>query len=168
MRAEDPWLVSRYSPMAIDGVVYFVIAVSLPAGKLRRDKSPQMVTYVDPRSGVEYTRTKEDFMERAHYADLDQVQAILDYLKPHAYRAVQVKAGHMDAIPITMVMKSYPDARGQCLTFKDRELIKKFSEGLDPHACYNSIVVGARLLEEHSATRFIRLSRILGGTIWSV
>ena len=168
MRAEDPWLVCRYSPMQIDGAIYFVTAVSLPAGQLRRDKMPQLVTYVDPRTGVEYTRTKEDFMARAHYADLDQVQEILDFLKPHHYRAVQISSGHAGVIPITMVMKSYPDARGQCLTFNDRELIKKFSANLDPHACFNSIVVGARLLEEHSATRFVRLARILGGTIWSV
>lgn len=168
MRVEDLWLVSRYSPMQIDGTVYFVIAISLPAGQLRRDKMPEMVTYVDPRTGVEYTRTKEDFMARACHADLDQVQVILDYLRPNAYRACQIMAGHADAIPITMVMKSCPNARGQCLTFKDRELIKKYSAELDPHNPANSIAVGIHLLKEPSATRFIRLSRILGGTIWSI
>lgn len=168
MRAEDPWLVSRYSPMMVDDNIYFVIAVALPSGNLRRNKSPQLVTYIDPRTGVEYTREKDDFMVRAAYANLDQVQDILDYLKPHNYKAVQIMAGHADAIPITMAVRSYPDARGPVLNQTDRALMHKYSAELDPHDPANSIVVAARLLEEPTATKFMRLTNILAKTIWSV
>jgi hypothetical protein len=168
MRAEDPWLVARYSPMMIDDNIYFVIAVGLPSGNLRRNKSPQLVTYVDPRTGAEYTREKEDFMVRAAYATLDQVQNILDYLKPYNYKAVQVMAQHRDAIPITLVVRSYPDARGPVLNYTDRALIHNYGAALDPHDPANSIVVAARLLEEPTATKFMRLTNILAKTIWSV
>jgi len=168
MRQDDPWLVSRYSPITIDGTIYFTIAVGLPAGTLRERKSPRLVTYVDPKTGCEYTREADDMLQRCCFATLDQVQDTLDYLKPHHYRAVQIMAGHKDAIPVTMVIKSFPEARGQGLNIRDRELIRKYSAELDPHDPANSIVVAARLVEEHQATRFIRLSRILGGTIWSV
>lgn len=175
---EDIKRVMRYAPILIDDEVYFVTGITKPAGTLRTGGLGEIVSYINPITGGEYSRLFDNMLDRAKYAPVEMVRGVLEDIRPNTYEVVKLAFADMPSISLVMrkpvVHSLLPMLREQQdviekievgLSAMDEKLIGRISRKIREGNKLGTIVLASRLIASQGSSAFVRLNQLVAESV---